>query len=102
MKNLFSVSDLTLTTENGKNIVSFDVCKVNKVDETKYEFNRVTFKIYIKDGLVEKLTMLNADYNINENKVVEAEVSKSLTATIYYSYTKDKLVSLDKEGYTKA
>ena len=102
LKNLFSVSDLTLTTENGKNIVSFDVCKVNKVDETKYEFNRVTFKIYIKDGLIEKLTMLNADYNINENKVVETEVSNSLTATIYYSYTKDKLVSLDKEGYTKA
>ena len=102
LKNLFSVSDLNLTTENGKNIVSFDVCKVNKVDETKYEFNRVTFKIYIEDGLVEKLTMLNADYNINENKVVETEVSNSLTATIYYSYTKDKLVSLDKEGYTKA
>ena len=101
LKNLFSVSDLTLTTENGKNIVSFDVCKVNKVDETKYEFNRVTFKIYIKDGLVEKLTMLNADYNINENNVVEAEVSKSLTATIYYSYTKDKLFNLDKTQYTK-
>ena len=102
--NLFGIPVWSVTEEDGETVVSLQ-CKgvIETLDSgvKKDQYTEMVIKVYIKDGLVEKIYTCAKAYEIGENSKPNDTAISTTTNTDKYEYSTSSLFTFDTTDYSK-